>query len=346
MAVGLLTLPEIAEADALAVVLNSGEFHIYVDIADKLVKSIDSIGTVRVLGPGVANALATSGAPVIIDGSIPPVAGQSVIATDPTTAGWAYQPGIERLGAAESTAFTITARAVTPVDISGGSFIGTLPLANSVPVDTVVTLKLVNESSGNLLTIQRAGSDTIDNFDTPITSVDIGYTDGEVMRLRSDGASIWYRTTLGNIVVPQFLPFTPVQTFTGTVVIPDQSGILVNIGNIADIPIGVSGVVEGYISAIGINADGTLLSESVYFALAFDGAADTPTNRLAAGTIEVAILGVGGLSAGNFLTISLIDIPVNGGANDIEWSFDDGDATANGDTTVTYVFHRSAFIVT
>jgi hypothetical protein len=65
------------------------QMSLFVDVADDILKTMDSSGNVRPQGVGTADELATSGGPVDVSASDPPMAGQFLVATSGTTAAWA-----------------------------------------------------------------------------------------------------------------------------------------------------------------------------------------------------------------------------------------------------------------
>ena len=196
MADAWFTLPEMDPADVDTPV--AGEFSFFVNtlVAGRPISYKDSLDAVRPFAPDQASMLLTADLPnpIVVDGTTP-VADAFLIASSPTVASWAVPPGFMRMdtAAVKVAGFTAVAHKWYRCNINGGAFTAGLPLAASVPVDTAVSFKLVSESNGNLLTVDAAGADTIDNFVVPLPTVDIGASDGEWAVFRSDGVSIWYQ---------------------------------------------------------------------------------------------------------------------------------------------------------
>ena len=91
----------------------------------------------------------------------------------------------------ETGNFLLVGRKLKIANIVGGSIFATLPLANSFPVDTICGVKMEREANGNTLTVQRQGSDTIDNYTVPKTTEPLTL-DGAWAYFRTDGSSIWF----------------------------------------------------------------------------------------------------------------------------------------------------------
>lgn len=112
----------------------------------------------------------------------------------------------------QTTGFTasasISVRYVYPCDATGGAFNATLPTAAAAGNGATVYFKKT-DSTSNAITVQRAGSDTIDGA----TSKQLA-TQNDILGLVSDGTSAWRA-----IVFPAVSPTTPVlrqQVFTST----------------------------------------------------------------------------------------------------------------------------------
>lgn len=289
MALGTLTLPEISEADALVVAatLGSGEYLVYVDDLSKLASYVDSTPTIRLLGPGVATSLKTLTGAVAID-STDAVIGQVLRTTGPAAAIYDYNPGELALAASQSTGFAPAARTMYPIDISGGAFAVSMPAAASVPKDTVIGFKCSVESGGNLLTINRAGADTFDSFAAPVTAISLGATDGEVMFLRSDGVSVWYRETLQDIP-PLSVGWSIEQavrlsyTFAGGGGGTETTVLLFTGINFADIPAGACMCQIVVDLMAGSDNETASVGDTMISTIAFgaDAGAETPLDRLA-----------------------------------------------------------------
>lgn len=187
----LITLASMALGDVPTP--DPGEFTFFVDTSDGLAKYKDAIAVVRILGPGVASSLLTADTPnpMLTDGTTP-LADQALLADSPTQGSWAYIPGFLKIDPAVETGnFVMVGRKLKIANIVGGSLFASLPLANSLPVDTICGVKLEREAGGNTLTVQRQGADTIDKYTTPKTTEPFT-ADGAVAYFRTDGSSIWY----------------------------------------------------------------------------------------------------------------------------------------------------------
>lgn len=114
--------------------------------------------------------------------------------------------------ASQTTGFTATAsisvRYLYPCNATGGAFNATLPAAATAGNGATVYFKKT-DSTSNAITVQRAGSDTIDGA----TSRQL-ITQNDILGLVSDGVSAWRA-----IVFPAVSPTLPVlrmQAFTST----------------------------------------------------------------------------------------------------------------------------------
>lgn len=85
---------------------------------------------------------------------------------------------------AGSTTLT-TAQGSVAIDATGGAATVTLPLAASVPGKKFIVKKI--DSSGNAVTLTRAGSDLIDGATTKALSAQWNFT-----VIQSFGAGLWY----------------------------------------------------------------------------------------------------------------------------------------------------------
>jgi len=105
----------------------TNQLSIFVDSSDSILKTKDSLGVVRPSGVGTADELATTGAPVNIATSTPPVSGDMLVAINPTSAAWVTPPATTRL-----------ATTGAPVVISGSA----PPTAGQIPVATSATVAI------------------------------------------------------------------------------------------------------------------------------------------------------------------------------------------------------------
>lgn len=155
--------PTIKEQSAVSVTLPQPNKHrLFVDSADQILKTKDSLGNVRPSGVGTASELGTTGAPVNVDASAPPNVGDLLVATGPAAAIWqppaptgytvvALQTGPGSYNAAVNEA--------VPVDVTGGVFTVNLPAGHAAGDKILVKLRGL---ATNLLTVDADGAETID----------------------------------------------------------------------------------------------------------------------------------------------------------------------------------------
>jgi hypothetical protein len=191
-----MALLEIAKQSAASVPnAPAGSVIAFVDSADDILKTKDETGIVRVQGPGLASSLATTGDPVDVDSGAAPSPGYVLVAvTGPVAPVATYQdPRVARVSQnARITSptpqignFIAQAGRLHLVDITGGNSIVQMPVAAG-KLDQVVGIKNYGLASGNTITINRAGADTLDDA--------VSYTltfDREWVFLQSDGVSRW-----------------------------------------------------------------------------------------------------------------------------------------------------------
>lgn len=94
------------------------------------------------------------------------------------------------VASAKTTTYTIAASdSLVPVSGSGAGFTVTLPAASAGKQQ--VTVFRTDQTLANVVTLSRAGSDTISSAALSLTSLTLN-TLGESYTLRSDGSSVWY----------------------------------------------------------------------------------------------------------------------------------------------------------
>jgi hypothetical protein len=165
------------------------QLRLFIDSADDILKTKDSLGVVRPSGVGTADELATTGAPVDVSGSAPPVLGGVLTADGAASATWkgpstVYFKGSPVLQTAVQAGPTYNAaiQDLVRVDVSGGAVTVNLPTAVGT-TDREVWVKLVSLAT-NTCTVDAAGVQTIDGALTLTLT-----TDFEWAILRSDGAN-------------------------------------------------------------------------------------------------------------------------------------------------------------
>jgi len=187
--VGLVTLKK---QSAVSVPLPATDhLNLFVDSSDDILKTKDSSGTVRPSGVGIADELATTGAPVDVSASIPPPAPNALLTADsPTEVSWKDPSTLNLWGSPVRQ----TAIQVGPVtydadigdfvlaDVSSGAVIINLPSASG-NTNWEVWVKLVTVATFTS-TVNCAGVETID--DNSSATLD---TDYEWLKIRSNGTN-------------------------------------------------------------------------------------------------------------------------------------------------------------
>lgn len=172
---------------------DTGYVKVFADSADSLIKGKDDVGVVRPIGNEVATDLATTGSPVAVDGGAPPSAiGNVLVSTvvSPPAAEWQNPAGgnpnfpfVEMVNESlidnADSPFAAIASTMIPVDLSAGNVEVDLPLASS-SLNREICVKMMSETSGNTITLDPAGTDTIDGDTTFVMD-----TDYEWIRLRA-----------------------------------------------------------------------------------------------------------------------------------------------------------------
>lgn len=166
------------------------QLRLFVDSADDILKTKDSLGVVRPSGVGTADELATTGAPVDVSASAPPVLGSLLTADSAIAASWKgpsviYVKGSPVLQTAVKvgpTTYNAVIQDLVRVDVSAGLVTVNLPTAVG-NTDKEIWVKLVSLATFTC-TVDAAGVQTIDGALTATLT-----TDFEWIILRSDGAN-------------------------------------------------------------------------------------------------------------------------------------------------------------
>lgn len=166
------------------------QLRLFVDSSDDILKTKDSLGVVRPSGVGTADELATTGAPVDVSGSAPPVAGGLITADSAVAASWKAADAVYLFGSPVRQVSTVVGptshnaaiQTLVPVNVAAGAVTVNLPTAIG-NVDKEVWVKLTSLATFTC-TVDGAGAQTIDGALTVILAVDF-----EVLKLRSDGAN-------------------------------------------------------------------------------------------------------------------------------------------------------------
>jgi len=181
---GQITLKK--QSAASVVLPATDQLSLFVDLADDILKTKDDAGVVRPSGVGTADELATTGAPVDVSASAPPVAGGVLTADSAVAATW-KAPGL--LGgtpvlqtAVQTGAIAAALGELIRVDVSGGVATVTLPTAVG-GTNREIWVKLTTAATNNC-TINTFGGETIDGAASHVMN-----TDYEWVKLRSDGAN-------------------------------------------------------------------------------------------------------------------------------------------------------------
>lgn len=163
-----------------------GLHRVFVDSADQIIKTKNSLGVVRPFGVGTASELGTTGAPVNVDASAPPNPGDLLVAQTPTSAIWQPPPPSGYDVVALQTgpgSYSAAVNEFVPVDVSGGAFTVNLP-AGHVAGDKIM-VKLAGTATNNV-TVDADGAETIDGAATYLLT-----TNDESAEFLSNGTN-WY----------------------------------------------------------------------------------------------------------------------------------------------------------
>jgi len=167
------------------------QLRLFVDSADNILKTKDSLGVVRPSGVGTADELATASPfPVDVSASAPPVVGGVLTADSATAATWKAptalyfkgSPVLQTAVQTGPTSYNAAIQDLVRVDVSAGAVTVNLPTAVG-NTDKEVWVKLVSLAT-NTCTVDAAGVQTIDGALTATLT-----TDYEWIILRSDGAN-------------------------------------------------------------------------------------------------------------------------------------------------------------
>jgi len=159
------------------------QLRLFVDSADDILKTKDSSGTVRPSGVGTADELATTGSPVDVSASAPPIAGDVLTATSPTAAIWqASGIGTQTAIQVGPTTYAAVIGDFVRINVAAGAVLVNLPTAVGNACKEI-TVKLVSVAT-YVCTVDGLGSQTIDGALVATLS-----TDYEWIVLRSDGAN-------------------------------------------------------------------------------------------------------------------------------------------------------------
>lgn len=176
----------IKEQSAVSVPIPQPGLHkVFVDSADQIIKTKDSLNVVRPFGVGTASELGTTGAPVNVDASAPPNVGDILVAQTPTSAIWQPPaPSVFTMVALQSgPTYNAAVNEFVPVDVSGGAVTVNLPAGHAAGDEIMV--KLVGAAANNV-TVDADGAETIDGAATYVLT-----TADETARFISDGTN-WY----------------------------------------------------------------------------------------------------------------------------------------------------------
>lgn len=185
---GTITLKK--QSAASVTVPANDQLRLFVDSGDDILKTKDSLGVVRPSGVGTADELATTGAPVDVSASVPPVVGGVLTADSPTTATWKApgavlftgSPVVQTTVKVGPTSYNAAIGDLVRVDVAAGAVTVNLPTAVG-NTDREVWVKLVS-AAANTCTVDGAGAETIDGSLTATLT-----TNYEWIILRSDGTN-------------------------------------------------------------------------------------------------------------------------------------------------------------
>jgi hypothetical protein len=140
-----------------------------------------------------ANGLNSATTTVVVNGATAPTSGQVLTASSSTAASWVNPTtgGAQALAptTVKTSAYTASSGDFVPVDTSSGSVTITLP---SAPADkSRVEIKMINTASGNIVTINTAGSDVF-NKSGGNTSSTLNVLNQAVMLQYTSATAIWY----------------------------------------------------------------------------------------------------------------------------------------------------------
>ena len=156
---------------------SADQVRLFVDSSDSILKTVDSTGTIRPSGVGTASELATTGgSPVDISGSVPPSAGQILIATGPNAAAWGDP-------AAAAAAELVTTGA--PVDVSGSA----PPSAGQLLIATGPSSAVWSDAGPASLLTTTGGPIDLSTADPPAI--------GDVLTATSPTTAAWQAPTGG-----------------------------------------------------------------------------------------------------------------------------------------------------
>jgi hypothetical protein len=181
----------IKKQSAVSVTLpQTDHLRLFVDSFDNILKTKDSLGVVRPSGVGTADELATTGAPVDVSASAPPVSGGVMTADSAVSASWKApgviyfkgSPVLQTAVHAGPAPYSAAIQELVRVDVSANPVTVNLPTAVG-NTDKEVWVKLVSLAT-NTCTVDAAGAQTIDGSLTATLT-----TDYEWIILRSDGAN-------------------------------------------------------------------------------------------------------------------------------------------------------------
>jgi hypothetical protein len=179
--VGLLS---IKKQSAVSVSIPATDhLNLFIDSFDDILKTKDNSGIVRPSGVGTADELATTGAPVDVSASPPPVAGNVLTATSPTTAVWQAVASVHQTAIQVGpVTYGASIGDLVRANVSAGTVTVNLPTAVG-NVDREIWIKLVSVATFACV-VNCVGAETIDGSGAVSLT-----TDGEWLILRSDGAN-------------------------------------------------------------------------------------------------------------------------------------------------------------
>jgi len=184
---GMITLKK--QSAASVPLPATDQLRLFVDSADDILKTKDDVGVVRPSGVGTADELATTGAPVDVSASAPPVLGSVLTADSAIAATW-KAPGavlltgspVAQTAVQAGPTYAASIGELVRVNVSGGAVAVNLPTAVG-NADREIWVKLVT-AAAFACTVNTAGIETIDGAASAVLN-----TDYEWIILRSDGAN-------------------------------------------------------------------------------------------------------------------------------------------------------------
>jgi hypothetical protein len=181
---GMITLKK--QSAASVSLPATDQLRLFVDSADDILKTKDDGGVVRPSGVGTADELATTGAPVDVSASAPPVVGHILSADSPVSATWKAPtsvPSVVQTAVKTGPAsYNAVIDDLVRANVAGGIVAVSLPTAIG-KVNREIWVKLVSAATF-ACTITPFGAQTIDG--DPSVSLTTNY---EWIKLRSDGAN-------------------------------------------------------------------------------------------------------------------------------------------------------------